>query len=176
MRSAVWLARHVRDVEVLGSNPSAPTITAMIYIILSDIHSNLEAFEAVEKTFPLKADRKFVCVGDTVGYGANPCECIDKAKQLTDIIVAGNHDWAAAGKFSLSYFNSTAKAAIKWTVKQLGFKEKEALHNLTFVFEDQDLCLVHGTLSAPEKFDYMLDSYTALRSLEMLRPKILFIT
>ena len=84
----------------------------MRYGIFSDIHANLESFTAVIGAYKKEGIDKYLCLGDIVGYAANPNECIELTRQLTDIIVAGNHDWAAAGKFNTSYFNPLAKSAI----------------------------------------------------------------
>ena len=147
----------------------------MRYGIFSDIHSNLEAFQAVISAYKGEDIDKYLCAGDIVGYGANPHECIEQTKQLTEIIVAGNHDWAATGKFDTSYFNPIAKQAIEWTAQQLSPEEKNFLNNLVLVFENQDLCLVHGTLDNPVRFDYILDLYTARMNFSLLKRNILFI-
>ena len=147
----------------------------MLYIILSDIHSNLEAFEAIEKTFPFEAGRKFVCVGDTVGYGSNPNEAVEKISALTDINVLGNHDAAALGKTDINRFNSHAREAAIWTQRELGNKEKEYLLSLPYVYKDELFTVAHGTLHEPKRFIYMMDELDAASTFEILKTRICFV-
>lgn len=101
----------------------------MKYAIISDIHANLEALEAIlEDARPL-ADA-FVCLGDIVGYNANPHECLDIVKSVCEPIVAGNHDQVAVGMRSDEGFNEYAKAAMDWTKAQLTPAEQVFLRNL----------------------------------------------
>ena len=87
----------------------------MKYALLSDIHSNLEAFQAViEDCEKEKVDGVFF-LGDIVGYGADPVRCIEILQELTTHIIAGNHDWAAVGLTETDLFNPAAKIAIEWT-------------------------------------------------------------
>jgi len=87
----------------------------MRYAIFSDIHSNLEALDAVIQAYKKEEIDKYLCVGDVVGYAANPKECIEKIKTLAMITVAGNHDWASVDLFSVNYFNPVAAEAVFWT-------------------------------------------------------------
>lgn len=101
----------------------------MKYAILSDIHANLEALEAVlEDARPLVDG--FVCLGDIVGYNANPHECIEMIKNVCAPIVAGNHDQVAVGMRSDEGFNEYAKEAMDWTKEQLNPSEQVFLRNL----------------------------------------------
>ena len=102
----------------------------MKYALLSDVHSNLEAFQAVIKD--LEGERvDHVCfLGDIVGYGVDPAQCIDILQGLTSWIVAGNHDWATVRLTDTSYFNSAAKKAVDWTTKQLSPSHRKFLKNL----------------------------------------------
>ena len=81
----------------------------MRYAIFSDIHSNIEAFETVLDACKDEGIDKYLCVGDIIGYAANPKECIDIIRDKNITTVAGNHDWAVAGKFALENFVSSAK-------------------------------------------------------------------
>ncbi|MCX5895261.1 MAG: metallophosphoesterase family protein, partial [Proteobacteria bacterium] len=87
--------------------------------LLSDIHSNLEAFHVVKNSIGTHGADKIIFIGDVVGYGANPNECIELLRGMTDIMVAGNHDFAAVGKTDISYFNPHARDAIIWTAREL---------------------------------------------------------
>jgi len=128
----------------------------MRYGILSDIHSNLEALQAVLRLYKEEGVEDFFCLGDIVGYGANPKECLDIVRDLKVVCVAGNHDWAVSGRLNPIYFNPVAKEAIFWTQKQLSSEDKDFLKSLELIFKNDDLIMVHGTLSEPERFHYMV--------------------
>jgi predicted phosphodiesterase len=147
----------------------------MRYGIFADIHSNLEALEAVRKAYRGESIDQYLCVGDVVGYAANPRECIEKIKGLLAITVAGNHDWAAVNLFSVDYFNPAALQAILWTRDSLDDKSRCFLGSLKLLYKNEDLTLVHGTLNKPEDFNYMTDSYVAEETFGILENKICFV-
>jgi predicted phosphodiesterase len=90
----------------------------MKYAIVSDIHANLEALEAVLADAQPVAD-SIICLGDIVGYNANPQECLDLVQGVCSLVIAGNHDLAAVGLRAYDDFNAYASAAIAWTGLQL---------------------------------------------------------
>ena len=83
--------------------------------ILSDIHGNLPAFEAVLARVAKTGSQEIAFGGDLVGYGADPRPVLERVREIDPQIVAGNHDWGVAGRLSLNYFNQQARAAIHWT-------------------------------------------------------------
>ena len=89
----------------------------------SDIHGNLEALEAVLADIERREVASIACLGDFVGYGASPNECIDRLRPRIETAVAGNHDLAACGRLKLGYFNPDAAAAARWTDEQLTRRE-----------------------------------------------------
>lgn len=147
----------------------------MRYGIFSDVHSNLEALEQVLEAFKLEDIDKYLCVGDVVGYNANPKECIEKVKTLAMITVAGNHDWASVDLFSIDYFNPVAAEAVSWTKQNLDDQSRSFLESLKLVYKNEDLTLVHGTLDKPEEFNYMFDGYTADETFKLLETNICFV-
>ena len=147
----------------------------MRYGIFGDIHSNLEALEAVIKAYQKEHIDKYLCAGDVVGYATNPKECIDKVKTLAMITVAGNHDWGSVDLFSADYFNPNAKEAISWTKRNLGEQDKYFLESLKLVYKNEDLTLVHGTLDNPQDFNYMTDGYIAEETFRVLETNICFV-
>lgn len=166
----------------------------MRYGIFADIHSNLEAFEAVLEALASEQIEQYLCVGDIVGYGANPKECIHRLKQLNSITICGNHDWASVGLFDISYFNPHAKQAVLWTEQQLSDEDKEFLKSLKLIHTEEiftplemskkptdtakfltGFTLVHGTLNNPEEFRYIYDAYTARETLELTNTNICFV-
>ena len=136
----------------------------MKYAIISDIHSNLEALNAVlEKAYSEGVD-KFICGGDIVGYNANPIECLEIIQSLDlAAVVKGNHDDYAATEEELTGFNPIAKSAILWTRQQLCVSHKNWLNNLdmTYIDNDQHFTVVHATLDSPASWGYIIDEYQA---------------
>ena len=122
----------------------------MHYAIISDIHANLAAFTAVlDDIKHMGGVEKVWCLGDVVGYGPDPRECIELLRQTDHFCVAGNHDWAAIGKIDTVEFNSDAASACQWTAQQLSSADVEYLGNLPLVIEEGDFTLVHGSPREP---------------------------
>jgi len=128
----------------------------MKYALISDIHGNLQALERVIEDIAERQVDEIYCVGDIVGYGAQPSECITEIKRICRGSVAGNHDWAAVGKTDIGFFNKEAKAAVLWTSENLDFEEKRFLAELPLKLYFDNAMIVHGTPVAPEKWDYLL--------------------
>jgi diadenosine tetraphosphatase ApaH/serine/threonine PP2A family protein phosphatase len=147
----------------------------MRYAIISDVHSNLEALEAVLSSLEDERIDAYLSTGDIVGYGADPSACIDRIRGLSPVIVAGNHDWAVAERLSLDFFNSYAREAIEWTRDRLSPADVKWLRDLELVKKVGEITLVHSTLHAPESFDYLLTAYDAFLSLEVLETPVCFV-
>ena len=147
----------------------------MRYGIFSDIHSNLEALEAVLKAYKRASIDKYLCVGDVVGYAANPKECIEKVKSLKTFSVAGNHDWASIDLFSLDYFNPLAAKAVIWTRDKLSEQERYFLKSFKLTFTNENLTLVHGTLDDPTVFSYLRSIQSAGPTFELLNNALCFV-
>ena len=147
----------------------------MRYGIFSDIHSNLEAFNAVITAYKKERIDRYLCIGDIVGYATDVHSCIQLVKNLKAEIVAGNHDWGASGKFDLEYFNPAAKEALIWTSKTLSQSELDFLQNLPLAHSEENFVLAHGTLDSPEKFYYLNDYDEADRTFSVLKSEICFI-
>mgnify|MGYP001467594124 CR=1 FL=1 len=146
------------------------------YAILGDIHSNLEALEAVLSALESERIDHYVCVGDVVGYGADPKACLDRTREICDVVVAGNHDLAVAGTLSMEFFNEYAKAAILWTREQLGEDDVAWLRDLPLQADvDRNTMLVHSTVHDPAAFDYLLTSYDAHLSMRVLKKPLCFV-
>ena len=87
----------------------------MRVLVLSDIHANLAALEAVLADAGTVGFDRVWCLGDTVGYGPEPEACIARVRSLNGEVVVGNHDWAAAGNMDVDDFNPEARRAVRWT-------------------------------------------------------------
>ncbi len=123
--------------------------------IISDIHSNLEALQAVIKDIKKRRIKNIFCLGDLVGYGANPNECIELCFKEADAIIAGNHDWATIDKTDVSNFNKIAAAAVKWTKEHISSENLKRLQELPLTQKIGDLFLVHSTPDHPEEWRYL---------------------
>jgi predicted phosphodiesterase len=122
--------------------------------IISDIHGNLEALEAVLADIDAQGVDGIYCLGDTVGYGPNPIECIDKIRERAAFCLLGNHDQASL--FDPEGFNNSAERAIFWTRDQLedskvpGANERwEFLNGLSRIHREDDMLYVHGSPRNP---------------------------
>jgi len=147
----------------------------MRYGIFADVHSNLEAWDVVARALSEERIDRYICVGDIVGYGADPEECINRVRSLEPIVVGGNHDWAAVGKTDISYFNPYAREAVLWTQAKLDQEDKDYLSSLGLIEGVEDFAVVHGTLDEPQEFKYIQDIGSALSSFELLKRSILFV-
>jgi len=133
----------------------------MRYAIIGDIHANLAAFTAVLDDIKRQGGMEKVwCLGDIVGYGPDPHECIELLRQTDHVCVAGNHDWAAIGKVDTAEFNPDAAAACHWTTQQLSSTDVEYLENLPLVIEEDDFTLVHGSPREPI-WEYLMSTSIA---------------
>ncbi|HTY07847.1 MAG TPA: metallophosphoesterase family protein [Candidatus Edwardsbacteria bacterium] len=132
----------------------------MNYAIISDIHSNYDALSAVLADILRSRVDRVICLGDIVGYGAEPQKCLEAVKGLTTWTVAGNHDYAAIGKMPLSFFNINARRAAEWTATVLSPAERRYLAALPLQRHisagDHELVAVHSTPSRPEEWHYIL--------------------
>ena len=147
----------------------------MKYALLSDIHGNLEALLAAMDSIAREGVDRVLCVGDIVGYGANPSECIRKVQELCIPAVIGNHDAASAGKMSTFDFSNVAREAVLWTGKNLTEEDRSFLRGLGAVYKNEDLTIVHGTLFQPEEFHYMFDKNSARVSFDLMETDICFV-
>jgi len=143
--------------------------------IFSDVHANLEALEIVLKAIEYENVDKTICVGDLVGYGPDPNQCIEKVMEIADIVVAGNHDYAACGMLSTEYFNEYAKMAIDWTSRVIETKFTYILSNLPLTVIEDEITVVHATPEAPGGWHYILDIADAQRSFRALKNSLCFV-
>jgi predicted phosphodiesterase len=127
----------------------------MRFAFISDIHANLEALEAVFEDIEQQDVDEVICLGDIVGYGANPNECAELVRQKSDYILLGNHDAAAVNLLATHHFNSHAKIAIEWTAANLKNEIRSFLLSLPLVLTRETLTLVHSTPYEPNMWYYI---------------------
>jgi len=129
--------------------------------ILADIHSNLTAFEAVLGDAKNRGGfDKIWCLGDMVGYGPEPNQCIKRLREFQHVCIAGNHDWAAIGKMDTSEFNPVAAVAAHWTAEQLTAESKDYLLGLPLILHEDGFTLAHGSPREPI-WEYLLSARAA---------------
>ncbi len=131
------------------------------YAILGDIHSNWEALSAVLEDARQNEVDSYVCVGDVVGYNANPAECLEKIRELCVAVVRGNHDHYVAHDECLEDFHPLAANVIDWTRRQLSREQLQYLKNLRLSAMVDGFTIVHSTLDMPEKWGYVIDALDA---------------
>ncbi len=133
-----------------------PTIVRHLRLaILSDIHSNLPALEAVlERVQGADVDETW-CLGDVVGYGAQPNECAALVRERCSLSLVGNHDLAALDRLDISTFSPAAAAAVRWTREAMSPQTTEFLSGLEPAAESADLALYHASPRDPV-WEYVL--------------------
>ena len=136
----------------------------MRFAIFSDIHANLEALEAVLEDAHEHNCRHFVCLGDVVGYNANPHECVKRVRDMDCPIVKGNHDEQASLIESSRDFNELAERAIHWTRDHLTAEDKMWLRDLRLQRQVRDFTIVHATLDTPAQWGYVFNNLDAAAS------------
>ena len=143
----------------------------MRVLIVSDVHSNLEAFQAVLGD---AADRggfdQVWTLGDAVGYGPDPDECLELLRRQDHVSVVGNHDLAATGGLSTDDFNSHARVAAHWTASQLDRDHALFLSSLPQVDRRGDFTLVHGSLRLPV-LEYLISIESAMGTFQLLETR-----
>jgi predicted phosphodiesterase len=146
----------------------------MKYAILADIHANLEALQVVlEDAKNLKCTH-YACLGDVVGYNANPKECLDIVRSMNMPCVKGNHDEYCSIDGELEGFNPHAKEAINWTRKQLAPEDRQWLRELKYIRLLVSFSLVHATLDGPQRWGYVFDKLAAAASFTYQNTSVCF--
>ena len=146
----------------------------MRILIISDIHANLTALEAVlEEVGNIDAAW---CLGDIVGYGPDPNECVDRVRELPELLcIIGNHDAAALNQIDSSTFNPEARNAIMWTSNQLSGSSIQFLTDLPeVVVASSEVTLAHGSPRHPV-WEYLLDTHSATLNFDFFDTPLCFV-
>jgi len=139
----------------------------MRVLVISDIHANLDALQSV--IVDAGSVDQVWCLGDLVGYGPEPNECVDLIKSLPDIIcIKGNHDVAALGEIDIRLFNNEAKESMMWHQSKITSENKDYLRNLPEKYESEEVTLAHGSPRNPI-WEYILDPYVARVNYEFFK-------
>ncbi len=136
----------------------------MKYAIIADIHANLEALNVVLEDIKAQECTHVACLGDVVGYGANPKECLDIIRGMNIPCVKGNHDEMCSVEADLEGFNPHAAEAVHWTRQQLDEDDCQWLRDLKYIRLVTSFSIVHATLDVPQKWGYVFDKLAAAAS------------
>lgn len=136
-------------------------MSSPIYAVLSDIHGNWESLTVVLKDAAEQGATHYVCLGDIVGYNANPAECLEKIRELNCVTVCGNHDHYCSFDDDLTGFHPLAADAVDWTRRQLSADQQKFLADLKLVERVENFTLVHSTLDMPDMWGYVFESLEA---------------
>jgi len=146
----------------------------MRFAVFGDIHANLEALEAVLADAEAHEVTHYVCLGDVVGYNANPHECVEIVRKLGCPVVKGNHDEQASAESVLENFNPLAEEAINWTRDNLTDDDKKWLRELRLTRQVRDFTIVHATLDTPDKWGYVFNQLDAAASFNYQHTNVCF--
>jgi predicted phosphodiesterase len=147
----------------------------MRFAIVSDLHANLQAWNAVLLDIRSQKLDRIICLGDVVGYGPNPAEVLRSVHQNVNHLVLGNHDAVVCGKMDSSLFNATARTIIEWTRGQLNREAFRFLSAQPLTLEAGIFRCAHGDFSEPAAFQYVLDPADALPSWQAVEQQVLFV-
>ena len=162
-RSTTRRTRKVRTRTVTGLIPN-DLATSWAVSSRTSNHANLEALVAVLSDARDQGCTHYVCVGDVVGYNANPAECLEIVRDMGMPCVKGNHDEYASTQAAVESFNPRAAAAILWTRQQLLESDKQWLRDLKYVGPVAGFTIVHATLDSPQRWGYVFDKLGAAAS------------
>jgi predicted phosphodiesterase len=146
----------------------------MRFAIFGDIHSNLEGLQAILADAKAQHCTHFICLGDIVGYNANPKECLDIVRALECPVVKGNHDELACMDYNPANVSGLANEGIAYTRKQLSEDDLAWLDSLKFVRQVRDFTIVHATLDTPHKWGYVLNQLDAGASFSYQHTQLCF--
>jgi predicted phosphodiesterase len=140
----------------------------------SDIHGNLPALEAALEDAKARGARHLICLGDIVGYGPQPVECLKKIRDIASANVIGNHDAAVCGLFDKERFNTFARETAERVELALSEDDRAWLRGLPYQIEGNGFFCTHGSFNEPEAFDYLSEREDAALSFALYPEVSLF--
>lgn len=142
--------------------------------LISDIHANLEALEAVLKDVETEHVDVVHCLGDVVGYGCNPVECLELVQKYCEVKLMGNHEYAALGLVPESHMNHLARASMDWTRDKLTDREISMISQFDMTAEIENGVLVHASPYQPERWHYILSETEAREAFGHFKGRVAF--
>lgn len=146
----------------------------MLYAIVSDLHANLIAWNAVLADLSAMKAGKIICLGDVVGYGPDPAEVLESVYRHVDAFVMGNHDAVVAGKMDAECFNDHARQMVEWSAGRIAASGRAFLGRQPLVLEAPGFVCVHGSLDEPAAFNYILSEEEALATFRTTGKPLVF--
>jgi diadenosine tetraphosphatase ApaH/serine/threonine PP2A family protein phosphatase len=143
----------------------------MLIALLSDVHGNLPAFEAVLADVEAGEAAEIWCLGDLVGYGAQPDECVALAREHCDLCLAGNHDMVVTGDLDIGDFSTSAAAAARWTREKIGAEALAFLRGLRPSDAGREIGLYHASPRDPV-WEYVLSSWQADECMDLMDARV----
>ena len=147
----------------------------MRYAVVSDIHANMQAWNAVLADLRSQGEMRVICLGDVVGYGPDPRAALESAQATTDCFVLGNHDALFCGMLDESLFSDTARAVMDWTRGQLPDDARRFFGSLPLCLQGRGFRCAHGEFSRPSCFNYVFDPKDAMPSWQTVDDRLLFV-
>ena len=147
----------------------------MLIAIISDIHSNLEALTTVLKEIDSLGAEQIYCLGDIVGYGPHPHDCVGLVRKRCRAVVRGNHDSGAVGRLSLERFNNEGVEGLLYAQRMTHPDHLRFLRHLPYFYEKDDITLVHASPYAPRKFQYVVNEKRVEKSFNAFATSVCFV-
>lgn len=144
----------------------------MKYGFFSDVHANLEALKACVIDFRAEKLDKVFFMGDAVGYGPYPDECVKLINDVATVKLMGNHDYAALGLMETDFFNQYAAESMGWTKNSISRKTIQIMSDFELQHETDDILLVHASPKEPELWHYILDMDDAAESFDYFTQRV----
>ncbi len=143
--------------------------------IISDIHANLQALQKASEIIDMKGIDQVYCLGDVVGYGANPNECVAMLRDRGVSCIIGNHDKAVLNVNAAVSLNRFAREAIEWTARQLTQEHIEFLSHMPYIIVDHDCTFVHASPDKPEEWNYIITPYDAQENFQFFTTPVCWV-
>lgn len=143
--------------------------------IISDIHANLEALTAILRDLEHQNVDQILCLGDVVGYGADPVACLKLVREHCTEVLMGNHEHAVLGLLSPANLNDIARSSLSWTADQLSDDDKSFISSMKTDLIIDQLHLVHASPYEPMKWHYVLSDKAVVKAIKHARTNLCLI-
>lgn len=143
--------------------------------VISDVHSNLAALEAVLRELDRRSIERIICLGDVIGYGPQPNECIQLIRSAAEVVLLGNHDAMALTKLKASQVNPYALEAMRWTKNEISKEHLEWLRTLPYLYSEDQFLFVHASPKSPSDWKYIGRLNEVAEAIEYFSEKVCMI-
>jgi predicted phosphodiesterase len=143
--------------------------------IISDIHSNLEALTKAMEIIDAQSVDEIVCLGDIIGYGADPNECLDLVRRRCTFVIKGNHEDAVLDRTKAEDFTQNARLAIEWTRNQITEENLGYLRTCSLLCRMKDIMFVHASPCEPAEWNYIFEEDSASRAFGCFSESLCFV-